>query len=358
MGGLTATLGAADTKLITIKMRARVPLVQPVPNDASEMSLLEFGNADINLPYQISGSPSAANSYTNSAAYNTKSGVFITNSNGSLHIFAQFSAASLGTTITDLTAGSNLGIRQGTWWSAANSSTTAPPLGEWFDLIVAYDGTNASTVPDTMLGVKPDWTLGYATSFQTLYIFINGVNVSGSYLDANSFIYPAPPDDSRPGQVLAALSSDSTSNTNLDGASYVPLTNVILPFARFTTDLEVSGPSTGLPYLNQAPNAVTLASSNIAVNGTEIGIPTMTANRTQSPKAESAGIQIWFGQFIDPTNPTSLAALSNADPTVAVAAFGTPYIDIRGPAAGVTTNNGSGPNFTQAGTISDFSPGP
>jgi hypothetical protein len=338
-------------------MWVKLPAAQPTPNDFNEVVLLEFGNPDVMLPYPIGGVPSTGWAV---GATCTKSGIFMNvNPSGGRYISAQFSAASYPTTVSDL--GSAAGSISGTWWRNYNDTRdyAQPALNQWLHVFVAYDGTNASTVPAELLGTHPNYTCGYATSHQTLYIFLNGSNVSGSYLSAtsdNDGRYVPVGAVNAPGQVLATLTSHSSQNTNSGNA---PLTNVPTPVPQSSPDTD---PSTSLLYFDHPGNVLTLASLPIAVSGTSIGLPTMTANRSQSPQVECADVQIWFGQFIDPTNPANLAKfISGGIPvssSVAATAFGTPDYLFKGNAAAFIANGGSGGSVTKAGTVTDATPGP
>jgi hypothetical protein len=337
-------------------MWVRLPATQPVPNDFNEVALLEFGNPDVMLPYPIAGVPSTGFAI---GATCTKSGIFMNvNPSGGRYISAQFSAASYPTTVSDL--GSAAGSFSGTWWRNYNDTRdyAGPALNQWIHVFVAYDGTNASTIPAVLLGTHPNYTCDYATSHQTLYIFLNGSNASGSYLSAtsdNDGRYIPTGAVNAPGQVLATLTSRSSQNTNSG-----TLFNIPTPFPQFSPDTD---PSTSLPYFNAPGNVLRLASLPIAVSGTSIGFPTMTANRSQSPHVEIADVQIWFGQFIDPTNSANLAKFidgsgNSVNPSIAQSAFGQPSFLLRGDAATFPVNQGSDGSVSKAGTISDFSPGP
>ena len=208
------------------------------------------------------------------------------------------------------------------------------------------------------MGLHPKHTTDYATSWQTLYIFINGTNVSGSYLSPNGEAgNSTPPDIGLPGRVFAAIRS-GTQNTNGGIMNFAE--GISMPGPRFSTD---TNPATGHLYLDESSNVTTLASLPIQVSGTEIGLPTMTANRSDSPRVRLAFVQVYFGQFIDPTNSTNLhrfitATGSPVAPSVAQAAFGTPSYIFNGDASAFIVNGGTSGSVTKTGTVTDYSPGP
>jgi len=52
----------------------------------------------------------------------------------------------------------------------------------------------------------------------------------------------------------------------------------------------------------------------IPINGKEFGIPAFAANlATQGKRLQYGNVQVWFGQFIDPTNAGNLAKFRDAD---------------------------------------------
>jgi len=102
----------------------------------------------------------------------------------------------------------------------------------------------------------------------------------------------------------------------------------------------------------------------IPINGKEFGIPAFAANlATQGKRLQYGNVQVWFGQFIDPTNAGNLAKFRDADgkpvnPAVSTAAFGTQTILFRGNAEGFIIDQGTGGPFIKTGTITDYPPGP
>lgn len=103
---------------------------------------------------------------------------------------------------------------------------------------------------------------------------------------------------------------------------------------------------------------------DIAIAGQEISIPDLADNiGAGTPTVRFADVQVWFGQYIEPTSG-NLAKFIDAntgkpiDPAAARAAFGQQTLLFQGDAEGFPVNQGTGGEFTTVGTISDFATGP
>jgi len=80
-------------------------------------------------------------------------------------------------------------------------------------------------------------------------------------------------------------------------------------------------------------------------------------------KFELADFMMWTGVSLDTSDTANRRLFIDVDgnpgvPSVAIAALGAPVYDFRGPASGISTNNGSAGSVTKTGTITDFTPGP
>jgi hypothetical protein len=109
----------------------------------------------------------------------------------------------------------------------------------------------------------------------------------------------------------------------------------------------------------------TFPAFTIAISGHEHSIPCLAANAGPSynPKFEMADFMMWTGVSLDTSVTGNRRLFIDADgnpvnPSVAIAALGTPVYDFRGPASDVATNRGSAGNPTKTGTVTDFTPGP
>lgn len=113
-------------------------------------------------------------------------------------------------------------------------------------------------------------------------------------------------------------------------------------------------------------NAITIPGWSMSVNGTEIGIPSQSADAASNKKIDFGDVQVYFGQYIDPQdtdNFSKFVAISGghgypADPTIAARAFGTQSLLFKGNKTAFLTNAGNGGAFTKTGTVNDFTPTP
>jgi len=133
--------------------------------------------------------------------------------------------------------------------------------------------------------------------------------------------------------------------------------------------LVVSGqpPGSFMPNAGGLSNTadVSLPGFTVAINGFEFSIPCLAAHADPSynPKFQMADPIMWTGVSLDTSNSTNRRLFIDADgnpvnPSVAIAALGTPVYYFSGQAASWSTNRGSAGSVTKTGTISDFTPGP
>ncbi|WP_029581929.1 hypothetical protein [Bradyrhizobium sp. URHD0069] len=96
----------------------------------------------------------------------------------------------------------------------------------------------------------------------------------------------------------------------------------------------------------------------LQLNGIPIGIPTYDG--IAGPRIAFADIQIWVGQYIDPTTNIDKFISGGRPVNTAIAeeAFGVPTYRLNRPASDVANNTGSGGDFTKTGTVTDATPGP
>jgi hypothetical protein len=99
-----------------------------------------------------------------------------------------------------------------------------------------------------------------------------------------------------------------------------------------------------------------------AMNGLEIGIPYQRASTSKNTQLlDMADVQIWVGQYIDPTDPTNFEKFINTvggrkysvSPYAAAIAFGPQTYLFTGAASSFITNRGTGGSFVKTGTLSD-----
>jgi hypothetical protein len=136
----------------------------------------------------------------------------------------------------------------------------------------------------------------------------------------------------------------------------------------------LGAPFTGLPPGSVMPYPLTVPYTfgdveypgfTIALSGHEFSIPCLAANAAPdyNPAFQIADSLMWTGVSLD-TSVTEHrrlfidAAGRPVNPSVAIAALGTPVYDLRGPALGIGTNRGSAGDLTKTGTVSDYTPGP
>jgi len=223
--------------------------------------------------------------------------------------------------------------------SAINLGSALAP-GNWFHLFIAADFTNTTT-------------LGGATN--TAFIFLNGERQNWSNgLDGGNLKGRIV--DQATGQVQPGMLAYFDGAPNSEDSVYA--------HGPFSLTRNVSTPDGPVP----ATLTGIVPGFSIGINGTEVGIPAQAAHAASGVTGNTdvairyADVQIWVGQFIDPTNADNLAKFisggSPVNPTVAEAAFGVPTYRFNRPASDVANNTGSGGDFTKTGTVADAAPGP
>ena len=109
---------------------------------------------------------------------------------------------------------------------------------------------------------------------------------------------------------------------------------------------------------------VTIPAFEFDLNGFEIGIPSQLASPFKNTQLlDMADVQIWVGQYIDPTNPANFEKFINTvggrkypvSPYAAAIAFGPQTYLFTGAASSFITNRGTGGSFVKTGTLSDVS---
>lgn len=125
-------------------------------------------------------------------------------------------------------------------------------------------------------------------------------------------------------------------------------------------------PQSSLPHGGGDGEDITIPGSNLSVNSFEFGVPVQTADVAAQPALQMADFQMWFGQYIDWTDPDNFSKVvkitngvgTPVNPSTAANAFGSQDILFKGNASSFYTNRGSGGIFTQVGTINNFTPTP
>lgn len=115
------------------------------------------------------------------------------------------------------------------------------------------------------------------------------------------------------------------------------------------------------------PSSGVQRSMSISMSGAAVGIPAhpdyILNTTTTTPMAQ---MQIWVGQYIDPTisaNYAKFVSISNGTGTPASislshSAFGTPTFEFYGDRTAFKTNRGTGGGFSMSGTINNYTPTP
>ncbi len=201
--------------------------------------------------------------------------------------------------------------------------------GNRFHLFIAADFTNETA-------------LGGGTN--TFFMFLNGSRLTldtGGGTSGNS-----PVIDQASGQVQCSMDS----NPHL---TYANIVNHYIngPFS-YTRSVFGGGTAT---VTGSVPGF------SIDINGKEIGIPCQAVHAATGiagagrPAIKMADVQIWVGQYIDPTIHMDkfFADGKPVNPADAETAFGAPSYRAQGPSSGITANGGTGGNFTASGTITD-----
>jgi len=209
--------------------------------------------------------------------------------------------------------------------------------GNWFHLFVTGDFTN-----DTAL----------AGGTNTFFLFLNGSRVELVPGGGTSAVSPV---------VSGASGQVKCSMENADGDFGHPFSakyhNGPFSYTRSLSGVDPDPTITG-----------SVPGFSIGLSGTEIGLPCQAVHAATDiaghgrPAIKYADVQIWVGQYIDPTNADNLAKFISGgapvNPVVAEAAFGAPTYRFPGPALGIGTNTGTGGDFTLTGTVTDAAPGP
>jgi|GEM_PF-6769129 len=345
MGYLSqASASVANSPKITISMWVNIPTATP------GTTLLEFGHS-------YGGSSSASNAIfiANDGTFGNWIDVTLTSPQNALteaNIATYFSSSDEAND-PDYQRTLNDPIH---WTSSFDSSVrdlgSVIDAGVWFHLFVAADFTN-----DLVYGAGP---------YHTFFIFLNGVRQDMHAIEDGSGNLFGRIIDQATGQVQSAMFGNSAVHTDTNAifsyagqTGYLPATYTSGPFEYTRT---VTVPVIGA-------EAITLTGSvpgwNLDINGTEIGIPAMAAHAASGVSGNSlsnvrvADVQIWVGQYIDPTTSIDkfISAGTAVNPSVAATAFGTPTFKFGGPASGIA-NVGSGGAFTATGSITDYTPGP
>jgi hypothetical protein len=219
--------------------------------------------------------------------------------------------------------------------SVINIGSPVAP-GNWFHLFIAADFTNTTS-------------LGGATN--TAFIFLNGVRQNWSNgLDGGNLKGRIV--DQATGQVQPGMLAYFDGAPNSEGSVYAD--------GPFSLTRPVTGADGDVTIAGIVPGF------SIGLNGTEIGIPAQAAHAASGVVGNSdtairyADVQIWVGQYIDPTTNIDkfISGARPVNPAIAEAAFGAPDFRFSGPALDIGTNSGTGGDFTKTGTVTDAAPGP
>jgi hypothetical protein len=156
----------------------------------------------------------------------------------------------------------------------------------------------------------------------------------------------------------------SVDDTDYSATSFLPRTVVSPP-----SD-PISGPA-GIFFPNMSgveftrSGDVNFPGFSIKLSGLEFAIPCLAANAdpVYNPAFQIADFLMWTGVSLDTSVTANRRLFIDAsgdpvNPSVAIAALGTPVYDVRGPASGIATNLGSAGNLTKTGTVTDYTPGP
>jgi len=99
----------------------------------------------------------------------------------------------------------------------------------------------------------------------------------------------------------------------------------------------------------------------MGVAGQPFCIPAQDDDQSVNPRIRYAEVQVWFGQYIDPSLGIANFVNGSGKPVahaVAQAAYGPSDYLLSGNHTGFIVNTGTAGAVTGAGTINDFSPGP
>jgi hypothetical protein len=257
--------------------------------------------------------------------------------------------------------------------SSDNGILTTP--NTWHILQMAINTSLATTYNFVLDGS----TIPTIVSYNTLQLFIDGMDFSPNSINGNPFYSGGSP-----------LPNGGIGTMFASGAEGQAVFQPGLGFQGFTGHYDearwayidpgywgIEGDPPPPNYANSGNSgSVSIAGWNIPVSGYELGVPANSidaaggsSNNTNfgnSAAVRMAEFQAWFGTFIDFSNPVNRAKfITNTgkpvDPAIAAAAFGTQTILLRrNKTLGLhfDTNEGIGGSFTSVGTITDFTPGP
>jgi len=201
------------------------------------------------------------------------------------------------------------------------------------------------------------WQTGGTVNFGQWHHLVVVCKLSGSEMLATDY--------STPGHTLQFL---------LDGALYGSTSSTASRY-------DYSQPYTQLDHdpVNEAPTIDAFmpdnAGSGIPVNGKPISLPhypdaaddSEVSSNYDYPapiKRRYGDVQMWFGEYADLSDPATLANFVNiansspANPSKAVAAYGTPNLKFIGDSTKFHLNGGSGGSFVKTGGIANFAPAP
>ncbi len=216
---------------------------------------------------------------------------------------------------------------------AVTGYVTGNPVdaGKWFHLFVAVDVSNISTVDNNE----------NSTSWVTVMMFINGQNATFGYNNMPVLTNAA-------GRPLGSGAAQSYAFPN-----------------KAVADAQTGDTNQGAEFYAMAPGQqfpvyVEVPDFQISMNGWEFALPGIAASLGPThPTVDYADVQIWVGQYIDPTvNYSKFVTISGGHgtpvkPSVAAAAFGHQTFLFTGGKSGFPLNRGTGGAFNKIGTITD-----
>lgn len=329
-----ASAGATNANKITISMWCRAHTTNLPSDNGDTFSLIEFGN------------PEGVNSdIANYIQLNNN-----TNTPGN-SIFCQFagikdSIDGLDVCTSNLASGSSgtqywpdydPTVGRGNPWPfltnsgaggvtltplcsmSANSVGAAVNPGKWFHLMVAIDASHTSSYADPFNGNK-------------FYMVLNGVALS----------------------VRSSVSDVTRTNGNFIPAMNDSVRNDF-GFGPFKW---IGGSSSEYLTVGNIPPI------DFDLSGTEIGIPSQRASIYKNTQLlDMADVQIWVGQYIDPTDPANFEKFVSisggrgfpASPYGAAIAFGPQTYLFTGNSSTFYDNQGTGGVFSKSGTLSNIS---
>lgn len=337
-----AAATAANSSKLTVSMWCRVQTTNAPSANGDLYSLLEFGNPNGVIDRVGDGASNYIQLRTNSnGAYGNWLGIQIAGVLNSVigadvitHASSPFETGSIN---LPLWTANPYKTFIGDPYSYDAATTFTPYVGlastdlgssvapeRWFHLFVAIDVSYESTYADPFGGNK-------------IIAAVNGnvVPFDGIWTDAN-----------RP--------------TRTDGK--------VIPYMASTgSDFFSRGP---YEWVGGAGGSASgkIPAFDVDLSGMEIGIPSQVASTNKNTHLlDMADVQIWVGQYIDPTvhiekfvklDPDDPTKPLLVDPHVAQNAFGQPTFFFDGPPSKFAINRGSGGDFTKIGELKSFRPGP